>query len=71
MWNGDTYFVKVGSDLFWSINCDYGEFSVVQPVRNRKHYEFLVNERLKRERDELLLTDVMFADEKYSKDYYV
>ena len=64
-WNGDTHFVKIGVDLFWSINCDYGELNTLKPVNSREHYEWLKHKRAEVVVDKQLLTDVVFTKDRY------
>ena len=66
-WNGDTHFVRIANDLFWSINADYGEFETLEEVRSKSHYVWLVEKRLSSHIDKKLLTDVMFVNDRYGR----
>ena len=42
-WVGDTLFCTIDNQVFWEINCDWGGEGVVEVVRNKEHFDYLVN----------------------------
>lgn len=44
-WIGDTLFCTIDGQVFWEINCDYGVNGVIASVRDKAHFNYLVDRK--------------------------